>query len=145
MNNNNHRSDAYWAIAGVLTDAENGDPQAQCAVAERFWYGDLVSKDSRQAVYWYTQAANQSHSYAQCCLAYAYATGNGTAVDPVQAAYWYRQAANQGYLIGVRSLAACYARGFGVPKDPALAYEWACKALHLCKGSAMTEEGFDRP
>ena len=134
-----------WAIAGVLEDARCGDRDAQCAVGERFWYGDLVHRDRKLAIHWYDQAAQQGHPYAQCCLGYAYALGEGAEKDPEKSVYWYTQAAHQGDVLAMRALAACYARGFGVEQDAATAYDWVSRALLQYKHPPMTPEGFDRP
>lgn len=136
---------ACWVIASVLADAEDGDVDAQCAVGERFWFGDLVREDRERAVYWYTQAAMQGHSYAQCCLAYAYALGEGVEKKPELAAYWYGRAADAGEEIGICSLAACYANGFGVECDPMRAYTLACQVIRHHRIAPRTPEGFDRP
>lgn len=136
---------ACWAIASVMSEAEDGDVDAQCAVGERFWFGDLVLEDRARAVHWYTQAAMQGHGYAQCCLAYAYALGEGVEKNPEQAAYWYGRAAAQGEIIGICSLAACYANGFGVECDPMYAYTLTCRVIQQYRLAPRTAEGFDRP
>lgn len=135
----------YWAIASVLADAQKGDPDAQCAVGERHWFGDLIQQDLSRAVQWYQLAAQNGHAYAQCCLAYAYATGEGIRQDPSQAAHWYSMAARHNDLRALRSLATCYAQGFGVKRDLRKAFAILSKALTQAAGTPLNGVGFDRP
>lgn len=146
MNNpSQYDESCYWTIRGVLADAQNGDPDAQCAVGDRHWFGDLIHQDRSRAVQWYRLAAESGHAYAQCCLGYAYAIGEGVDRDPVQAVRWYTMAAKHDDLRGLRSLAACYAQSFGVERDPETAYALLCKALTLAAGATLDSSGFDRP
>ncbi len=146
MNNHNQYDEAcYWTIHGILADAQNGDPDAQCAVGERHWFGDLIDQDRSRAVQWYQLAAERGHTYAQCCLGYAYATGEGVRKDPAQAVRWYTMAAEHGDLCSLRGLAACYAQGFGVERNLKMAFEIMCKALTLTAGATLDSGGFDRP
>ena len=58
--------------------------------------GQGVPQDYKQAVKWYTKAAEQGNAEAQYNLALVYANGQGVPQDYKQAAKWYTKAAEQG-------------------------------------------------
>ena len=45
--------------------ANQGDKEAQYNLGYCYEYGEGVGKDLREAVNWYTKAANQGHEYAK--------------------------------------------------------------------------------
>ena len=60
--------------------------------------GEGVTRDPKQAVYWFTKAAEQGYANAQYNLGVMYANGEGVTRDHKQAVYWYTKAAEQGYV-----------------------------------------------
>ena len=52
----------------LLEHAEQGDAQAQYEVGRRFWNGDGVDQDHKQAADWFDRAARQGLAAAQCAL-----------------------------------------------------------------------------
>jgi TPR repeat protein len=76
-----------------------------------------VSKDEKEAVAWYLQAALQGNSNAQYNLAVLYENGRGSDVNFAQAHQWYRKAAVQGDGLAVGNLGMLYLRGQGVKED----------------------------
>ena len=58
--------------------------------------GEGVTRDARQAVGWYRQAAAQGDAQAQVNLGFIYNHGLEGTRDAQQAVGWYRQAAEQG-------------------------------------------------
>jgi TPR repeat protein len=56
-----------------------------------------VDEDDKQAVYWYTKAAEQGLAKAQFNLGNRYAKGEGVAEDYVMAHMWFNIAAANGY------------------------------------------------
>ena len=84
-------------MENLLLKAKQGDPDAQFALGERYYYGNRdVSQDYEQAVYWCRQAAEQGHADAQYNLGYYYREGYGVSQDLEQAIYWYSKSAEQG-------------------------------------------------
>jgi len=79
--------------------ANQGDADAQFNLALLYKLGAGIPKDIKQAVYWYTKAAEQGHVNAQYSLGSLYLDGDGQEVpkDFKQAVYWYTKAAEQGH------------------------------------------------
>ena len=112
----------------LLEQAEQGDAQAQYEVGRRFWNGDGVDQDHKQAADWFDRAARQGLAAAQCALGLCYERGDGVEQDMWQAAAWYQWAAQQDDAEAQLRLAECYEKGQGVPKDKEKAAEWLYKA-----------------
>jgi TPR repeat protein len=90
-----------------------------------------VSKDEKQAAYWYRRAAEQGLAEAQYSLGRLYARGKGVPHDEEQATMWVRSAASQGFPPAEARLGARYATGNGTTQDNRLAYFWLTLAnLH---------------
>ena len=112
----------------LLEHAEQGDAQAQYEVGRRFWNGDGVDQDHKQAADWFDRAARQGLAAAQCALGLCYERGDGVEQDMWQAAAWYQWAAQQDDAEAQLRLSECYEKGRGVPKDMEKAAEWLYKA-----------------
>ena len=112
----------------LLEHAEQGDAQAQYEVGRRFWNGDGVDQDHKQAADWFDRAARQGLASAQCALGLCYERGDGVEQDMWQAAAWYQWAAQQDDVEAQLHLSECYEKGRGVPKDKEKAAEWLYKA-----------------
>ncbi|MBG0810213.1 sel1 repeat family protein [Methylosinus sp. H3A] len=65
--------------------AENGDADAQAALATAFDLGQGVVKDAKEAAKWRRTAARRGHAVAINALGVQYARGNGVEKDPVLA------------------------------------------------------------
>ena len=59
---------------------------------EKYYYGNGVTQDYTQAVYWYRKAAEQGHAIAQNNLGNMYENGLGVPKDKILARYWYEKA-----------------------------------------------------
>jgi hypothetical protein len=86
--------------------------------------GRGVTQDYKQAVKWYTKAAEQGDAKAQHNLALMYDIGQGVPQDYKQAVKWYTKAAEQGHAGAQHNLALLYAKGQGVPQDNVYAHMW---------------------
>ena len=92
-------------MENLLLKAKQGDPDAQFALGERYYYGNRdVSQDYEQAVYWFRQAAEQGNSYAQFYLGCCYDNGKGVPKDKQEAIYWYYKSADQGNMCAEEAL-----------------------------------------
>ncbi len=76
--------------------AEQGDADAQFAVAFMYSKGEGVPQDYKQAVKWYTKAAEQGDAVAQNNLAVMYSNGRGVPQDNIYAHMWFNLAAVDG-------------------------------------------------
>ncbi|MFQ5984322.1 MAG: tetratricopeptide repeat protein [Alphaproteobacteria bacterium] len=77
--------------------AEQGDAEAQIALANMYLFGVGVRQDYREAAKWYRRAAEQGEVIAQINLGELYATGRGVAKDDVLAYMWFSLAAADGH------------------------------------------------
>lgn len=104
--------------------AEQGQGEAQNALAMLYLSGDGVRKDEAQAVRWLTIAAEAQVATAQSNLGYLFLSGHGVARDPVWAAELLRQAAGKGVVEAQHNMGWMYQQGEGVPQDAAEAVRW---------------------
>lgn len=106
----------------VLAKANAGDAAAEVQAGDSCASGH----DYKQAVEWYTKAANQGNITAELDLASLYRDGRGKlfARDVDQAAAWYRKAAEQGDPRAQGALGMLYTLGQGVPRSDVEAYYW---------------------
>jgi TPR repeat protein len=109
----------------MANSVESEGPPTDWAVVEA--YG--IAKDPKEAVYWYSQAADKGHPEAQFNLARLYASGEGVKRDQEQAARWVSASATQGYRPALASFGERYATGRGVAQDDKLAYFWLTLAF----------------
>jgi hypothetical protein len=79
----------------------------------------------KQAIAWYSKAADQGSIAGQMHLAALYRDGGkGFPRDMAQAVEWYRKAAEQGDVTAQATLGVLYSIGQGVPRDDVEAYYW---------------------
>lgn len=101
----NESDTAYIMRLTDLATRENAD--AQCRLAECYFYGRHLPKDLNQANAWYLRAAHNGVTGAMVTLGDCYLNGNGFTKDPKEAIRWYRNAANRGDLGGQTNLGYC--------------------------------------
>ena len=71
-------------MESLLLKAKQGDPGAQFSLGECYYHG---AQDYKQAVYWYSKAAEQGHASAQYNLGACYDNGEGVPMDNQKAIY----------------------------------------------------------
>ncbi|MFB2577958.1 tetratricopeptide repeat protein [Acinetobacter sp. c2-A9] len=81
----------------TLKQAEKGNAEAQHCLAWMYSNGKGVEKDDKQAVYWYTKAAEQNLPIAQNNLGLMYFEGKGVAKNLDIAKMWLKQACENAY------------------------------------------------
>jgi TPR repeat protein len=93
-----HDNDAQNAIkaARLLTEAEQGNAEAQEALGFFYCIGAGLPLDYVQAAKWFRKAAEQGNAEGQYRLGLSYYKGEGVPKDYAQAAFWWRKAAEQG-------------------------------------------------
>ncbi len=113
----------------VLTrNAEQGDRNAQFALAMRLLSGEGVEADSAKAAEWYRRAGIQGHVGAQFMRGRMLDEGWGVTADDAEAVEWYRRAADQGHVEAQFALGAMLYEGQGTAADPVEAVEWYRRA-----------------
>jgi TPR repeat protein len=80
----------------LLSLAQGGDAESQFKSGNAYYFGRGVEKDYKEAVRWYTKAAEQGHNLAQYNLGISYENGFGIGQDYQQSVWWYRMSALQG-------------------------------------------------
>ncbi len=108
--------------------AEQGHVAAQIYLGLAYEKGEGVTRDPKQAVYWYTKVAEQGEAAAQNNLGVMYLKGEGVTRDLKQAAYWWTKAAEQGNAVAQFNLGGMYEKGEGVTRDPKQAVVWYAKS-----------------
>jgi TPR repeat protein/uncharacterized membrane protein YhaH (DUF805 family) len=101
---------------------------AQNNLGARYYHGQGIEQDYKQAIYWFRKSAEQGFAEAQHYFGICLEKGQGIEQDYKQAVYWYLKAAEQGYANAQTSIGACYYNGKGVEKDYKKAMYWFHKA-----------------
>jgi hypothetical protein len=102
--------------------ADKGDPWAQTLLGIHYEAGIGVGKDTKEAMKWFSVAAQQDFADAQYHLGRMYEEGHGVPQDFAAAAEWYRKADKHpslldGAMAARRRLARMYMFGRGVSQD----------------------------
>ncbi|HVT96536.1 MAG TPA: tetratricopeptide repeat protein, partial [Acidobacteriaceae bacterium] len=106
-----------------------------------YMVGHGVSKDEKQAAYWYEKAAEAGEPSAQKQIGFFYQAGIGVAADPVRAVHWYQLAAANGLVTARTNLGVAYLWGSGVRKDLSMAAQLFRQAAEKGDGRAATYLG----
>lgn len=125
------------SITELKGKAEDGDVQAQLALAKAYDLGEGVPKDEAKAVQWWEKAAERGNVSAQVSLAAAYSLGVGVPKNYAAAVRWWKKAAEQGDVTAEGNLGTAYGLGMGVPKDEVESVRWHTKAAE--NGNAASQ------
>ena len=116
--------------------ADEGNPEAQCTLAQRLNTGSGVGKSPDNARYWFQKAAESGLPEAQ------YEFGKLLLPqEPSEAIAWFRKAARQGVAKAMTSLGKLYASGEVLGKDRRQAAAWLVKAAEQGDCEAQTALG----
>lgn len=122
-----------FPIQRLRMQAEQGNIEAQFALAQAYDHGRDVPKDKAEAVRWYRLAALQGDMFAQNALGDNYWEGMGVQKDDREAVRWWRVAAGKGFSPAQHSLGKILSGGGqGVRPDKVQAYMWL--ALSAAQG-----------
>jgi TPR repeat protein len=117
-------------------DAEvGGQVSKESALAEAYLTGKGVSRDPKQAAYWFEKAAGLGDPVAQNQIGYLYQVGLGVPADPVRAVRWFRLAASNGLTNAKVNLAVAYIWGVGTQTDPGMGEKLLLEAA--AKGNSI--------
>ena len=116
----------------ALLMAKQGDAQAQYTLGEMYTKGEVVRQDYKEALKWYTKAAEQGHLEAQKFLGslHYYGDMDGIKVpqDDKELLKWYTKAAEQGDKYAQYRLGTIYSGGLRVGQDYKEALKWHTKS-----------------
>lgn len=122
-------------LAAIVVGAWTWPPSARFLrgglennVGYLYLHGVGVAQDSRQAIAWYTRAADRGLAVAEYNLGYLYQMGTGITPQPRGAAHWYERAAAQGNAEAANNLAMMYADGSLGARDLPRARAWLKRA-----------------
>jgi len=115
-------------MKSLETAANQGDAQAQFELGQRYFQGQGVARDYKQAHHWCLKAAEQDVVPAQIYVGVMNAEALGVAKDYSEALRWYRRAAAKNDPKGQFNLGIMYDNGQGVPQDSEEAFQWFTKA-----------------
>jgi len=128
---------SYAHSSTVVEDAqlaENGDANAQCRLAEAYYFGKDIEKNVAQAIVWGEKSSNQGNSCGQEFMGQMYFKGDGVEQNPDKAISLLTAAAEQDNVEAQRVLGKAY---FNYKKYPD-AVEWFKKAAE--KGDRDSQE-----
>jgi TPR repeat protein len=125
------------SITELKSKAEDGDVQAQLALAKAYHLGEGIEKDEAQAVQWWEKAAEHGNVSAQVSLGSVYSLGAGVPKNYAAAVRWWKKAAEQGDVTAEGNLGTAYGLGMGVPKDEVESVRWHTKAAE--NGNAASQ------
>lgn len=107
-------------IPRIQANAARGSIEQEIELAGAYFEGRGVSRDEKQAAYWYEKAANSGDPSAQQQIGFFYEAGIGVQRDPARAASWFQRAVSGGSVSAKVNLGVAYMWGSGVRKDPEL-------------------------
>lgn len=96
-----------------LKAANQGDPEAQYALAKMLIIGDGIPQDIVSAIAWLNKSAEQGNPQAQNMLGDCYYKSFGVPGDHITAFNWYQKAAIQGLAEAQKNAALMYFMGYG--------------------------------
>ena len=121
---------------------------AQYHLGKRFYDGDGVERDYKEAFKWYRKAAESGHADAQCGIAGMYECGEGVEEDYAEAARWYQMALENGHAEAKDSLCEMYYNlgekyyyGEDADEDYEESVKWYLKAAELGHADAQYSLG----
>lgn len=108
------------SLAEIQQLANEGDANAQLALADRYYQGNGVEESDEQAKTWYMKAAEQGNADAQYELGAMYFDEQESA----QAIPWFKKAAAQGNADAQFQLGNIYIHGFGTAPNYGTAFKY---------------------
>lgn len=109
--------------------AEQGNADAQYAVAVLYREGWGVDKNMEIAAGYYQKSAEQDHRDGMFEMGWFYQAGEGGLTqDYEQSAKWYQKSADKGHPAAMYGIASLYYNGMGVERDTDAAMFWYQKS-----------------
>ena len=79
------------ALDKLIERANSGDPESQCWLAYKYYNGQVVEQNYKEAIKWFALSAEQGNDQAQAFLGYIYLWGNGIRRNHKTALKWFRK------------------------------------------------------
>lgn len=121
-------------IPNLQANAERGSIRQEIELADAYFAGRGVTRDEKQAAYWYEKAANSGDAVAQLQIGFFYEAGIGVAQDSKRATAWFQRAVAGGSVQAKVNLGVAFIWGAGVRKDPALGAQFLREAAQQGSG-----------
>ena len=112
------------AFEWMETAANQGDTDAEVAMAEIYMSGEVAPMNARKAKTWYEKAAAKDNLDGVNGLARLYRYGSGVRKDQEKAFEYYQQASLQDHTRSQVGLGMAYRDARGVKKNLVYAYAW---------------------
>jgi len=126
----------------LILAAQDGDLQAQWALAQVYQLGDIEIRDTAKAAEYYEMAAQQGYGPAALQLAMMYSTGSGVPQSKETSMIWMIQAADAGILEAQFIVGNAYDKGLdGVEKNWKKAVAYFSKACSQDNPEACYQAG----
>lgn len=117
------------ALPDMRARASAGDARSQFVLGLAYEYGHAgLTQDLREALRWFTLAAQQSIGLPQAWVGDFYYRGIGVPVDYAEGMRWYRRSADAGYIFGAYMLGLGHVFGDGLTVDHRAASRWFKRA-----------------
>lgn len=120
-------------VMDLETQAAQGNPFAQCFLAEKYYYGVMTEKNIELAGEFAKKSAEQGYAAGQALYA-SYLLKNKQSTSGFE---WAKISAEQGNANGQSLVARCYIYGIGVEKNGALGYKYAQMAALQANSQGM--------
>jgi TPR repeat protein len=109
-------------ISGIKLKADFGDADAMLKLGYMYFHGrddGIITRDSQEAIKWFTRAATKGKENARLRLVYIYATGtDGIPTNDAEAIKWYRAIAPRvSELDAIKEIAETFGDGNFVVRD----------------------------
>lgn len=122
-------TEAKNKAALIITQADNGDSEAQLLAGDLYAFGESgVKQDYMQAFKWYERSALQGNAVAQYNLGVILLVGHHDKESKQYGVRMLRAAADSDIPLAQFNLGVAHAQGHGVKKDHAAAKLWFDKA-----------------
>jgi TPR repeat protein len=128
-------------IPQLQAAAKNGYIPQEIELAAAYFTGSGVTRDAKQAAYWYQKAAESGDPEAAKEIGFFYQAGIGVPIDPLRAVHWYQLAAASGLVSAKVNLGVMYVWGIGLPKNEALAAQLFQEAASRGDGTGASYLG----
>ena len=127
----NQTAESVKAFEACKKKAMSGDPQAEADLGEKYYYGDGVEKDEKEALKWQQKAAIEGNARGEQSLGNMYLYGLGVEKDERKALMWIQKALAQEEPRSYGAMGDIYRSGFGVPVDHVKAIQMFQKGAEI--------------
>lgn len=125
----------------VISNAVQGDPEAQYLYGNCYYYGNGEIKSFEKAIGWWNMAAEQDYGPAITDLGFCHMVGEGVEADSTKALELFSRAADLDYAPAKFWAGYCYKYGIGTPIDHKKANDLFEQAAQSYVAMAMFELG----